>query len=302
MTEHEHRRVIFGTDWWTDCDDVAALRMVCRYAASGTWQPLGVVLNAAAPLAAASVLAMLEQEGLSDLPIGIDISADDFGGNPPFQKPMAEKAGKSDIRNDMFDDAVSLYRRLLAEAPDHSVELLEVGYLPSLAALLSSPPDAISPLCGTELAAQKLRCVWCMGGNWEQGGCGKENNFCRNDRACHAAHTVLSCCPVPITFLGYEIGVRVTAHPPADEHDLVRIAFTAHGSKNGRYAWDPMLVHLAAVQDITAAGYRAVTGNASVDAQTGENRFAETPQGRHRYVVMTKEPAWYETQIDAVIQ
>ena len=44
---NQKRHIILGTDWWTDCDDTAALRMVCRYAKSDVWQFMGVVLNGA---------------------------------------------------------------------------------------------------------------------------------------------------------------------------------------------------------------------------------------------------------------
>ncbi|MBR5870136.1 MAG: hypothetical protein IKZ09_03800, partial [Clostridia bacterium] len=173
------RTILFGTDWWTDCDDTAALRMVCRYAKQGIWQPLGVILNGAAPYAAASVRAVLDKEGFGNLPIGIDLRADDYGGNPPYQYPIASYAGTTDIRNEDCENGVSLYRRLLATSNDGSVELLEVGYLPVLADLLTSGPDEISPMSGIDLVRTKVSHIWCMAGNWEHDGVGRENNFCR---------------------------------------------------------------------------------------------------------------------------
>lgn len=293
--------VIFGTDWWTDCDDTAALRMVCRYAKAGVWQLAGVILNAAAPYAAASVRAVLADEGFEGLPLGIDLAADDYGGKPPYQYAIAAAAQTTAIRNEDCEEGVGLYRRLLADAEDGSAALLEVGYLPVLAALLTSPPDDISPLDGRALVQKKAAHVWCMGGNWKNDGMGRENNFCRNHRASAAAATVLSACPVPMTFLGFEIGEDVFAHPSADRTDLIHIAFDAHGSSRGRCAWDPLLVHLAAAKDPAAAGYTVVTGTAAVDAETGENRFLPSPSGLHRYVKKCRENAWYEEQIDAML-
>ena len=295
------RTILFGTDWWTDCDDTAALRMVCRYAKQGIWQPLGIILNGAAPYAAASVRAVLKDEDFGDLPIGIDLAANDYGGNPPYQYPIASAAQTTGIRNEDCENGVSLYRRLLAAAEDASVELLEVGYLPVLAGLLTSKPDEISGFSGVELVRAKVSHIWCMAGNWAQDGVGRENNFCRNRRASQAAHTVLSVCPVPMTFLGYEIGADVIAHPPYNPEDLIRIAFDAHGSSQGRCAWDPLLVHLAAIADPADAGYTVVTGTAAVSAENGENSFTVSQTGPHRYVKKIHEPAWYETQIDAVL-
>ncbi len=301
ITSNHKRTVIFGTDWWTDCDDCAALRMVCRYAKAGIWHFAGVILNAAAPYAAASVRAVLEDEGFTTVPLGIDLAADDYGGNPPYQYAVAAAAGMTDIRNEDCEDSTALYRRLLADADDGTVELLEVGYLPALVSLLSSPQDGISPLSGTALVKHKVRHVWCMGGNWKNDGFGRENNFCRNARARMAAAAVLSACPTPMTFLGFEIGADVYAHPPQNPDDLIRIAFDAHGSSAGRCAWDPLLVHLAAVGDPAAAGYTVVTGHAAVDAETGENSFIPAPADLHRYVKKCRDNAWYEAQIDAML-
>ncbi len=300
-TATKPRTIIFSTDWWTDCDDTAALRMVCRYAKQCIWQPMGVILNASAPYAAASVKAVLADEGFGNLPIGIDLAANDYGGRPPYQHAIASAAGTTDIRNEDCENGVSLYRRLLADADDGTVELLEVGYLPVLAGLLTSEPDAISALSGIDLVRSKVSHIWCMGGSWASNGSGRENNFCRNARAAEAAHTVLSQSPIPMTFLGYEIGVDVIAHPPFDPKDLIRIAFDAHGSSAGRCAWDPLLVHLAAVGDPASAGYTVMRGYAAVDAKTGNNCFHSDADGPHRYVKKCHDNAWYEAQIDALL-
>ncbi|MBR5221826.1 MAG: hypothetical protein IKV66_12635, partial [Clostridia bacterium] len=69
----------------------------------------------------------------------------------------------------------------------------------------------------------------------------------------------------------------------------------------GRCAWDPLLVHLASVNDFTSAGYTAVLGYAAVDAETGENRFTPDPRGHHSYVVRQNPTEWYEGQIDRML-
>ena len=54
------------------------------------------------------------------------------------------------------EDAVRLYRRVLAAQPDRSVAISSVGLLTNLAALLRSGPDDYSPLDGRALVAQKV--------------------------------------------------------------------------------------------------------------------------------------------------
>ena len=39
------RRFILGTDWWTDCDDAVALRMLTRAHRAGEIRLLGIALN-----------------------------------------------------------------------------------------------------------------------------------------------------------------------------------------------------------------------------------------------------------------
>ncbi len=303
--QHYPRTVILGTDWWTDCDDVAAVRIACRLARQGIWTLAGVILNACMPASAASLDGFLRAEGL-DVPIGIDLEATDFGRKPPYQQPLAQRTG-STLANSDCENALHLYRRLLADAPDGSIELLELGYPQVLAALLASPPDALSPLDGRSLVAAKVRTLWIMGGNWKHDADGRENNFSRNRRAALGAQALLHNYPGEIRLLGFEVGVSVITHPPADPDDLLHAAYLAHGSLAGRSSWDPMLVLMAARcpdandTQLADAGYRTVRGTASVDAE-GHNTFRRAHDGRHRYVQKLHDDAWYADQIDTIIQ
>ena len=60
------------------------------------------------------------------------------------------------------EDAVRLYRRVLAAQPDRSVAISSVGLLTNLAALLRSGPDDNSPLDGRALVAQKVGDNLCL--------------------------------------------------------------------------------------------------------------------------------------------
>ena len=296
------RHVILGTDFWTDCDDVAALRLVCRFAKQKVWTLDGVILNACMPYSARALDGLLRHEGIR-CPVGIDLSADDFGGNPPYQKHLAERCPSS-LTNEACEDGVTLYRRLLSQIPDGEAEILEIGYPQVLAALLQSEPDTFSPLDGAELVKKKVRRFWVMGGNWKDGGHGKENNFSRNRRAACGAHAFLRDCPSDITFLGWEVGASVLARPKPDENDPVYGAFCDHHSAGGRSAWDPMLILLAAAGNPADAGYDDREGIASVDEATGENFFSAVSGDavRHdRYVIKRFPDSWYEARLDEAL-
>ena len=173
------RKFILGTDWWTDCDDAVAMRLIARAVKAKEVQVLGIGINACMENSVASLKAFLLAEGIDSIPIGIDQSATDFGGNPPYQKRLAELM--PNVKNSDAENAVRLYRRLLAQSND-PIEIIEIGYLQVISSVLQSKADDISEKSGLELFSEKVSKVWVMAGKWDADG-EKENNFCRNMRS-----------------------------------------------------------------------------------------------------------------------
>ena len=148
------REFIFGTDWWTDCDDLAAMRILLRAHKKGEIRLLGVGINAVMEYSAPSVDGFISLEGVKDIPLGIDLEATDFEGtHHKYQRTLSQYAVNYK-KNEDCEDAVSLYRRLLAASPGN-VEIVEVGFLQVMAGLLLSPPDSISDKSGLELVKEK---------------------------------------------------------------------------------------------------------------------------------------------------
>ena len=293
------RNFILGTDWWTDCDDCVAMRLLLRAHKRSEIRLLGVAINACMEYSVASVDGFMQQEGVTGIPLGIDLEATDYGRNPPYQKRLAGSAVDY-LRNDDALDALRLYRRLLSEAQE-PVEILEIGFHQVTGALLESGGDDISPLTGVELARQKVKKFWVMAGKWDEDG-GKEYNVCNTRRTSDGAAVFCDKCPVPVTFLGWEVGHHVITGGKLAEDDFLHLALKDHGSENGRHSWDPMLVMLALIGDEEKAGYRVIRGKASLDAQTGENHFVEMADGLHAYVVKTEPNSFYEDMINNAIQ
>ena len=159
------RNVILGTDWWTDCDDAVAVRLLANLHRAGHLRLLGVAVSGCMEDSVRSLDAFLRDCGV-EVPIGIDLEATDFGGRPPYQKRLAALpsrfGGNADAEN-----PVGLYRRLLA-ASCGPVELIEIGYPQILAALLDSPADAYSPLDGESLVRAKVSRLWIMAGKCDE--------------------------------------------------------------------------------------------------------------------------------------
>lgn len=289
------RHLLLGTDWGEDCDDAVAVRLLARKHRAGEIDLCGIGINTRFCESVPSLTAFLESEGVR-VPIGIDRDCPELHGRITYQKRLA--ARRPDTTNEGAEDAVRLYRRTLAQATE-KVEIMEIGFLQVIAAALMSGADDLSPLSGAELFRQKVAHVWIMGGRWDVDG-GKEYNFSRDASACRSAATFVENCPVPVTFLGWEIGATVITGAALPEGDVLRDVLCDHGSKNGRMSWDPMLVHLAVIGDAQRAGYTVVNGTASVEPETGVNHF--TPgSGIHRYVVKAREDGFYAGEIDKLI-
>ena len=83
------RSFILGTDWWSDCDDAVAVRMLARAVKAGEARLLGAVINAAMEYSVASLKGFFLSEGIEDIPIGIDLAATDFSGETLYQERVA---------------------------------------------------------------------------------------------------------------------------------------------------------------------------------------------------------------------
>lgn len=280
------RNFILGTDWWTDCDDAVAIKLLANAVLARRVGLLGIGINACMADSTASLTNFLKDCGLPDVPIGIDREATDFGGNPPYQKRLAAISGGVP-GNDSVPDAVQLYLRLLRESKE-PVEIIEIGYPQVLARVLESAP---------ELFREKVAKLWVMAGKWDENP-GRENNFARNLRSARAGHFLCEHAPVPVTFLGFEAGVSVITGGRLSPDSLLHQVLADHGSPEGRSSWDPMLVQMAVLGDEERAGYRLVRGTASVDAETGWNTFHRSETGLHGYVRKRFPDEYYRDRID----
>lgn len=142
--------------------------------------------------------------------------------------------------------------------------------------------------------------VWVMAGKWDADG-GRENNFCRNTRSRIAGRDFCELCPVPVTFLGREVGYGVITGNHLDHNDHLYTVLSDHGSINGRHSWDPMLVLMGLIGDEEKAGYETVTGTASLDHITGKNYFVRNDSGKHKFVIKKHENRFYEEQINRLL-
>jgi len=292
------RNFILGTDWWDDCDDAVAIRMLAREHKIGKICLKAIGINACMEYSVKALGGFLSSEGVVDIPIGIDLKATDYGGNPSYQKRLADIPSDYNENSDA-EDAVKLYRRILSES-NEQVEIIEIGFLQVISNVIESAADEISDMTGLELIKEKVSKIWVMAGKWDE-PFGKENNFIRNERSRVAGSVFCEKCPVPVTFLGWEVGADVVTGDNLKKDDLLYQVLCDHGSQNGRFSWDPMLVLLALIGDELMAGYDTVQGVASLNENNGENHFFRCENGNHKYVIKKNDNEYYKTQINKMI-
>lgn len=288
------RTFILGTDWGEDSDDCVAVRILARAHKKGEIKMAAMGINTLTEYSAPSLYRFLEKEGVS-IPVGVDKGCQQELRKVTYQKRLAAETDKT---NEDFEDAVRLYRRAIAEC-DGEVEILEVGFLQVITGALMSQPDDISPKSGMELFREKVKKIWIMGGKWHLVG-GAEYNLSEFPFARDASHAFVANCPVPITFLGWEVGSCVVTGSKLPKDDFLHIALDDHGSGSGRESWDPMLAVLALTGDNEKAGYKTVKGIATID-EMGRNYFEENENGPHEYVVKAQPDQYYIDIIDNLI-
>lgn len=291
------RNFILGTDWGEDCDDVVAVRILSRYHKAKKINLCAIGINTCVDVSAASLYGFLKTEGV-DIPVGVDKNCPHKIQTFRYQPRLAASYAP-DKTNDDAEDSVRLYRRILAQATE-PVEIMEIGFLQVIAGALMSEPDDISDKSGMELFKEKVSRVWIMGGKWDEQG-GKEYNFSCYPFACRGAADFVNNCPVPITFLGWEIGANLITGDKLGEGDVLLDVLRDHGSGSGRESWDPMLVLLAVIGNEEAAGYKTVIGKAKVDGETGKNYFEEDENGTHKYVIKAQSDSYYSDLINGII-
>jgi hypothetical protein len=283
------RKFILDTDWWTDCDDAVAIRLLCNAHLQKEIELLGIHVNACMEYSIPALDVFTRDCGV-DVPLGLDHQAVDFEGTPSYQTHLAQ-VRQFLRKNEDVPRSLDFYLQMLENADDGAVEILSIGFTQALAALLKDPK-------GKKLVSQKVTHLWIMAGKWDEER-GREYNFYKNELTCRSGAELCADWPTPVTFLGWEVGHSVLSGGNLPDGDLLKQVMTDHGSPNGRSSWDPMLALLAVTGEPERAGYTCVYGKAAVDPRDGCNTFCCVSDGPHRYVVKKFEDTYYADAINA---
>ena len=170
--EQRDCRIIFDCDMGSSTDDLFALMMLYRYMDMKLCTLLGFIVDRMGAANADAVDIMNNFYGYPQIPIGLERRGIK---DPKVFIPYHNVAYARDEDAQLlfkqtykapgeYPEAYKLYRKLLAEQPDGSVTIASVGFVTSLAHLLQSVPDELSPLNGVELVRKKVKNIYLMGG------------------------------------------------------------------------------------------------------------------------------------------
>ncbi len=250
--------VILDTDLGSSADDLFAMTMLYDAHRKGSVNLQAIMVNrdGIANLRVADIMnTYYGFDGLSigkvhDAPQNTQIfipywqlaMPEDYPDTPKFKRTL------SDAQLSQLPYAETLYRQILADAPDTSVVIFSVGFATNIGHLLVSKPDTISDLDGVSLVSKKVKALYIQGGHLSNYGDEPEYNL-RLDP--ENALILINKWPRPIYFSPGETGERfdyvpenVTADQKANNltDSPINYVYTHFDCNTGQKMWDACAV------------------------------------------------------------
>ena len=203
--------IIFETDMGNDIDDAMALDILYKNMDQDRINLLGISVHKNNPHAAEFIDIMNNWYGHKRIPIGVNTSSvTDMGAMDYCTKvcAMNDKDGMALFersKKPKFEEAVEMYRRILAEQDDHSVVIVTVGFSTTMAALLKSPADNYSAMTGKELVEKKVKYFSIMAGEFEN----TDHREFNIEQDLEAAKYFFENSPVPFIVTPFKLGTQV---------------------------------------------------------------------------------------------
>ena len=296
-------KVIFDTDMGPDYDDVGAITLLHAFADSNKATILATMASDRYEGVAAVINVFNTWFHRPDIPIGVPKKwAVDQKDWQHWTDTVLAKYPHAISTNAQAQDAVTLYRRILKNEPDHSVVIITTGFLTNLSNLLQSPADKTSKLTGQQLVTQKVKKLISMAGRFPQG---REFNVFKDSVA---SAYVFDNWPTPILLSGFEIGVKIKTGLPLVNNptiqnspvkDVFRICLPkAAEDAGGRSSWDEtaVLVGIAGYKP----WYSIEPGQIHV-APDGSNTWNPDPAGHCAHLVETQQSPEVQNLINDLI-
>ncbi|MCR5120191.1 MAG: hypothetical protein K6B44_11310 [Lachnospiraceae bacterium] len=301
------RNIIVDTDYASDVDDVACIRVACSMARLGLINFCAAGTSSLGDYATRGLHGHLCCEGFAYVPTGYNPQGIECPS--PFLQYFVQNY--HDAGTYTVIDAVELYKNVIAEnaKKGEKTRIVTTGYLSNIERLLLDP-------VGMQLVKNNVDSIWVTGGGYPEPG--RDFNFWWKEEATRAAQTCVMYSPVPLVFItgntghssvtGQYIsgGINLWKLDPKSK-DVVSRAYRcfeeAHeGSdlKGGYNAQDSIAVW-AASSSFEQSNMHITRIDATI-LDDGTNIFLPNPNGRHAVLERNDENIyWYILQINKYI-
>ncbi|MBR4995057.1 MAG: nucleoside hydrolase [Alistipes sp.] len=255
QSRQKAQSIIFETDMGNDIDDAMALDILFKYVDMGKINLLGVGVHKNNPHSAEFIDIMRTWYGHKKTAIGVntacvtDMNCVDYCTKTCQMKNKNGEPMFARSKNPKYEEAVEMYRRLLAKQPDKSVVIVTVGFSTTIAELLKSGPDKYSKLSGMELVKQKVEFFSIMAGEFAIKDFAEYNVW--NDL--EAARHFFENSPVPMVYTPWILGDQIQ-YPGesiendfgwAPEHPMVEAYKAYNQMPYDRPTWDVIAAYYA---------------------------------------------------------
>lgn len=293
-------KLIIDTDMGNDCDDMGALALCHALCEKGEAELLAVTACLSTPYIAGCIDAINHYYDRV-VPIGINYQKweerkqFDEGGQV-FDKIIFERFNNS-YKENRAEESLKVLRKTLSEAEDGSVTLVAIGYLTSLAQLITSVPDDISSLSGKELVLKKIKKTVIMAGRFDE----KTPEF-NIQKDIESAKTVFENWQGELIVSPFEIGNKIITlkNIYEDIKNPVGMAYSVYpwAKENGRESWDLTAILFAVCEELWDL---SEYGKISV-SDDGVTFFEENKNGKHRYLISKNNEKEIEKIIDTIVE
>lgn len=301
FTKESIPRIIIDTDFASDADDVVAVRLALCLQDAGLADIRGIALSTTYSRSPLAVHALCSQDGYGMIPVAMDTSGNGIQVHTDYVDVMYDMAkGRDD-----FEQPVQMYRRILAES-DTKVNIITLGFLQNIQALMHSAPDQYSPLTGAELIARKVDSIYIVGGN----SMGKPsfNFYWTGEKVVAAAREVVRDFPARIVFLQTDLSDdtycgQFYRTKDSRGQDIVTRALKANRQESGVVAWDVFSVWCA-VQDMNKTmgqAFLELEQGTQYVSDTGATKWTADDAGRHYKMYKNAEGAYYSRLMDDML-
>ncbi|MGB7527267.1 nucleoside hydrolase [Sphingobacterium cellulitidis] len=281
-------KVIFDTDMGPDYDDIGAIAILHALADQGKAEILATVASDAHKDIPATIEVYNKYYKRDGIPVGKTSNplAPNFTAPNNWNVQIIKKF-YPELLNKNYENAVSIYRKVLAEQPDNSVTLITVGFMTNISELLQSNADQYSKLNGMDLVKKKVKNWVAMAAAFPQG---KEFNVFKDAESAKYAFDNF---PKPILFSGFEIGDRIKTGGKIAERNLlnspvsvgykINLETYANEAVKNRSSWDQTAV-LIAIENPEDYFYLSGPGKLIVDEE-GNNLWEPNKNGLHKFII-----------------